>query len=91
MGKPNYALYRFQKILIELYNFGKIEDEEEMDSQQDGTGQNQYDSKIIHRLSGEWLITAINLTFSRESGNIQEITLVKRELTEEYNFPRREN
>ena len=91
MGKPNYSLYRFQKILVELYNFGQIENEEEQNGKQPNPGeQGQYDSKIINRLSGEWLITAINFTFTRDEGNIQEITLVKRELTEEYNFPRRE-
>ena len=91
MSKPNYGLYRFQKVLIELYNLGKMNDSEENDGEKpEGTDQGQYDSKIIHRLSGEWLITAINFSFTRDEGNIQEITVIKRELTEEYNFPRRE-
>lgn len=90
MGKPNYSLYRFQKVLVELYNFGKMENEEESNSKPIEPGeQGEYDSKIIHYLSGEWLITAINFIFTSKNSNVQEITLVKRELTEVYDFPRR--
>ena len=87
LKKPNYGLYRFQKVLLELYNFGKMEDSNDQSGEKDEN--KEYDSKIIHRLSGEWLITAINYTFSKEEGNTQEITLVKRELTNLYEFPRR--
>ena len=40
--------------------------------------------KINNRLSGEWLITGINYTFDNGKGNVQEITLVKRELGTQY-------
>jgi len=85
--KPNHGLYRFQKVLVELYNKGKMENVN--DDAGEKNQANEYDSKIIHRLSGEWLITAINYVFSRDNGNYQEITLVKRELTNVYDFPRR--
>lgn len=93
MKKPNYGLYRFQKVLVELYNFGKPDNEEEVYGKRPENieDEGQYDNKIINKLSGEWLITAINFTFSTKEGNVQELTLVKRELTDVYNFPRRES
>lgn len=91
LSKVNYGLYRFQKVLVELYNMGKMSETTSADKSQekiDGVG--QHDDKIIHKLSGEWLITAINFIFStKEGGVVQELTLVKRELTKEYTFPRR--
>jgi len=92
MAKVNYGLYRFQKVLVELYNMGKMDDPEKTNftDEEIERGAQQNDTKIINKLSGEWVITAINLTFSKKDGIIQELTLVKRELTEEYTFPRRE-
>jgi len=89
LKKPNFTLYRFQKLLLELYNLKKFDTLEESNKQKDDISSiDYYDSKIIHALSGEWLITAINYKFEN-GANEQEITLVKRELTETYNFPRR--
>jgi len=91
LSKVNYGLYRFQKVLVELYNNGKLSDNKEtkLTPTDIENGENEYDVNIIHKLSGEWLITAINLTYSKTEGNIQELTLVKRELTDIYTFPRR--
>lgn len=50
------------------------------------TGKRQFENKIIHKLSGEWLITGINFIFDRNSGNYQEVTLIKRELTDKIYF-----
>lgn len=94
MSRVNYGLYRFQKVLVELYNFGKIDKVENSNksAKESEKGASEHDDKIINKLSGEWVITAINLTFSKSGGGIlQELTLVKRELTEEYTFPRRED
>lgn len=93
LPKPNYGLYRFQKVLLELYNFGKMENKEEQYGQKPEiiSDDGQYDNKIINKLSGEWLITAINFNFSQKDSNYQEITLIKRELTSKYTFPRRSN
>ena len=91
MEKPNYSLYRFQKVIIELYNLAKTETKDDIDKEGQKMGESgEQDAKIIHRLSGEWLIMGINYTFSMEEGNIQEITLAKRELTSEYKFPFRD-
>ena len=98
---PNYTLYRFQLVNLELYDFTQLEDENTINEKKTDTdtktqndiindSKKQYDSKIIHRLSGEWLITTINFFYSDKESNYQEITLVKRELTEEYNFPNRD-
>jgi len=96
LKKPNYGLYRFQKVLLELYNNTNTDKENKVTKVKGGNIK-EYDittdvdgdkkSKIIHKLSGEWLITAINFIFDK-NGNNQEITLIKRELTEEYTFPR---
>jgi len=91
MGKPNYSLYRFQKLLVELYNFGKLEDSDEPHPELTPGSQDENKTKIINYLSGEWIITAINYTFTSKDSTIQELTLVKRELTEVYDFPRRED
>lgn len=85
LRKPNYSLYRFQKVLVELYNLNKLTTENNM-----GDGK-MYDDRIINTLSGEWLITGINVNYKLNGGNEQEITLVKRELTLKYDFPRRKN
>jgi hypothetical protein len=84
---PNYSLYRFQKVLLELYNNVKLNTKKDQAGEKDII--NEYDSKLIHRLSGEWLITAISFNFTENEGNSQEITLVKRDLTNLYEFPRR--
>ena len=88
LDKPNFNLYRFQKVNVELYNMSKTSDE--IPNANSNTikeqGYDQYKEKIIHKLSGEWLITGINFVFDRADGNHQEITLIKRELTAEYIF-----
>jgi hypothetical protein len=89
-GSMNFILYRFQKILIKIYDFNDIvkmknETNPNVTSVQDSA--NLDESKINHRLSGEWLITAINYTYNIEYGNVQELTLVKRELTSVYSIP----
>lgn len=83
LNKVNYALYRFQKINVELYDLSSIE--KEKDLKRDVNEKNIYKTKLIERLSGEWLITGIKYIYDIERGeNIQELTLVKRELTLNY-------
>jgi hypothetical protein len=104
LNKPNYGLYRFQKVLLEIYNYSNFDDNKIEKTKYSDNGksyQKSYDNQskqktekddtdtIIHKLSGEWLITAINFTFSSKDGNVQEVTLVKRELTDEYTYPRK--
>ena len=67
MQKPNYGLYRFQKVLVELYNLTKLDDADNTVDSENLTYGNQWNNKIIHKLSGEWLITAINYTFSKKN------------------------
>jgi hypothetical protein len=96
MAKPNYGLYRFQKVAVEIYNLNKPDDTEKTpEIKNDGHDLKRisraHDGKINNKLSGEWLITGIDMIFSGQgSGVEQEITLVKRELTKEYHFDRRE-
>jgi len=86
LGEINYGLYRFQKVLIELYNNQKLKNADKTQK----NIQESDDHKIINKLSGEWLIISMEIKFSNESGNSQELTLIKRELTEKYTFPRRQ-
>lgn len=79
---PNFNLGRFQKVNIELYELTDV-------FKKSKSTDNPYEvdkDKINQRLSGEWLITGINYRFSIKEGNIQEVTLVKRELTSKYNI-----
>jgi hypothetical protein len=88
LKRPNFNLYRFQNIKVEIYKLSTfIEDDDNQTkaptNQEDL--KNADDSRINTRLSGDWLITAINFKYDKKEGNIQEITLVKREMTAEYN------
>jgi hypothetical protein len=84
---PNFNLYRFQKILVEIYKLSELD--AEVDKTKKPANKNEFnqvdDSKLNKRLSGEWLITGINFNFDNENGNTQEITLIKRELSIDYN------
>jgi len=85
LTRPNFSLNRFQKVLLELYSLGQLDD---VGFNQDAvtTEKNPKvdDAKINKRLSGEWIIIGISYTFSKKDGNVQEITLAKRSLNEEY-------
>jgi len=73
LSKPNYSLYRFQKIVVELFDYAlKKENTEESD----------VSGNYINRLCGDWLIMGINYVYNDVI--TQEITLVKRDLTKEY-------
>ena len=85
LGMMNFNLYRFQKIEIRFYKLKEFSDKETTVevSQQNidkGTGMDFDYDKINQRLSGEWLITAINYTFNKVGGFSQELTVVRREL-----------
>ena len=95
MNRVNYGLYRFQLVEVRLYNLGKWNATQEKNKNKKTTkDKNQgdevdsFDETIINKLSGAWLITAINIIYDKEGGNTQELTLVKRELTDgKYSFP----
>lgn len=68
MSSPNFNLYKYQKIQV-IFMDGKPREEDS--------------ANILNsRLTGGWLITGISFTFDQTTGLIQELTLVKRELTE---------
>ena len=81
----NFNLYRFQKVLVNLYKINDMaNDEDESKSEpfspeQAGVIQDEY--KLNQRLSGEWLITSINYSYSKTGTFKQEVVLVKRELS----------
>lgn len=75
LNSTNFNLYRLQLLQLNLYKTGELDnpDAQNLDK--------EYDSKLNKALSGNWLITGINYTFSKQKGNTQEISLVKREIT----------
>lgn len=81
----NFNLYRFQKIKIDFYKLDEMYDDvEPVDLKPDNVEKmagSDFDEKRKNkRLSGEWLITAINYTFNKVGGFTQDVTLVRREL-----------
>lgn len=90
LNKPNFNIYRFQKVEVELFKMAQImQGDEDKTQVLDNTqlkppGATERNWKINNRLSGQWLVTGINYVFDNQKGNVQEITLVKRELGTEY-------
>lgn len=81
----NFNLYRFQKIELKFYKTDEMHDDDQSievteKSISENAGKDFDEKRINKRLSGEWLITAINYTFNKVGGFSQEVTLVKREL-----------
>ena len=73
------------KIEIRFYKLQEMNDEEtrvEVNEKtvEKGTGLDFDAKRLNQRLSGEWLITAINYTFNKVGGFAQELTVVRREL-----------
>lgn len=84
LTNPNYQLYRFQKVKIEIYKLMELDDKlisVPKSDIMDSVNVDRY--KLNERLSGEWLITGINFTF--KMGNkrnfVQELVVAKRELS----------
>jgi len=84
LKNPNYQLYRFQKVRIEIYKLTELDPKIVIVTKSDLLNSANIDKyKLNERLSGEWLITGINFTFKRgnQRNMVQEVTVVKRELT----------
>jgi hypothetical protein len=85
LGMMNFNLYRFQKIELRFYKLQEMSDKKVIANINPDTlakdATKDYDiDRLNQRLSGEWLITAINYTFNKIGGFSQEVTLVRREL-----------
>ncbi|MFA5585336.1 MAG: hypothetical protein WDA02_02160 [Saccharofermentanales bacterium] len=82
----NFNLYRFQKIKMKFYkmdDLSKVDDKPIKVSNKninESINKDFDEHRLNKRLTGEWLITAINYTFNKVGGFSQEVTLVKREL-----------
>jgi hypothetical protein len=77
LNQPNWGLYRFQKLNLELYKLTEVDADE--NAPEDNS------NKLNRKLSGEWLITSINYVYYKGKGTTQTITLIKRELSANYN------
>jgi hypothetical protein len=64
---PNFNLYKFQKIKVIIYH-------DRLSSSPE--------SLLNKRLSGGWLITSINFTYTQEEGLKQHMKMIKREITD---------
>ena len=73
----NYNLYRFQKIMIRFYKNADITGDFKPVNQ---NSTDDYENILNKRLSGEWIITAINYTFDKINGFKQEVSLTRRDL-----------
>jgi hypothetical protein len=90
MPNPNFSLYRFQPVDLVLYDLTDMETKKGKDDHSvDQVYANE--NKINNRLSGKWLITGINWVMDKrnlkaggQSVFVQEVTLVRRELTTLY-------
>jgi len=85
LGMINFNIYRFQKIEVRFYKLKEINNDNTIMELNEktvkaGAGKDYDEKRINQRLSGEWLITAINYTFNKIGGFQQDITLVRREL-----------
>ncbi|MFW6243175.1 MAG: hypothetical protein ACOC2W_03355 [bacterium] len=83
LNSMNFNLYRFQKIQIELYKLEELNMDEVPNNENDTENKRSIDwdkNRLNQRLSGEWLIIAINYTFNKHGGFQQEVTLARREL-----------
>ena len=90
LPNPNFSLYRFQTVDVVLYDLRDMETKKGKDDH----NVNQVfadENKINNRLSGKWLITGINWTMTKQSLKgggqsvfVQEVTMVRRELTTLY-------
>lgn len=81
----NFNVYRFQKLTVNFYKIHQLNDKpvniKNQNINDSSFTQQDFDAdKLNQRLSGDWLITAINYTFNQQSGFNQEITIVRREL-----------
>jgi hypothetical protein len=79
LSSPNYNLYRFQKVEVNLFKVNDIANQDDV-KDDSKTGTSQEERTLNQRLSGEWLIIAITYNYGEGDGFSQEITLVKREL-----------
>lgn len=85
----NFNIFRFQKILVKFYKMKEAENDPEnnVDVSPENVrkvateGTDKDEKKINQRLSGEWLVTAIDYSFNKVSDFTQNITLVRRELS----------
>lgn len=83
LRQPNFNLYRFQMIEVKLYKMQEVDSKNRYigdETVESLAGKNLYEDKLNKRLSGDWMITGINIRFSPSSGWEQEVNLAKREL-----------
>jgi hypothetical protein len=64
---PNYNYYKYQKVEVIIYEMNASRSEENV---------------INRKLSGEWVVTAINFTFNKDEGLVQVMKLARRKLNE---------
>jgi len=72
LTNPNFNFYKYQKIKVVIF--------------ENVLGKQDSNLIINQRLSGGWLIKAINFNYSPETGLKQDLVMVKRELSPDGNF-----
>lgn len=84
LSRPNFNLDRFRLVNVQLYKFNPTTDNISVPTDMTDPKAQQTDihrDSLNTRLSGDWLITGINYTFSTKDGFQQEVNLTRRELS----------
>lgn len=76
LGRINFSIKRFQNVKVDIYNIN------DMFSQ--SANVNKPVDNINTKLSGYWFVTGINYVYKRSGGQEQEITLMRRDLSQDY-------
>lgn len=80
LKNPNFNLYRFQKVQVELFNNNNLY--EGFNKKKDPTIEDEENVKKNYAFSGEWLVSGIIYKYSPNHGFYQEVILIKNKLEE---------
>lgn len=80
LNQINFDIKRFQNIIVEIYNDDDMLSREANEESDKGKPL----QNINNRLSGYWYVTGINYIYKRTGGPEQEITLMRRDLSKDY-------
>lgn len=84
LRQVNFQLYRFQPVNIQLYKLLELDPNPSVVSMDNAITKDVDKYKINERLSGDWIITGINYTYTKNDKQdqlVQEITVARRELS----------
>jgi hypothetical protein len=84
LKQANFQLYRFQPVNITLYKILELDGDPKAVTTEQALTTDVDKYKINERLSGDWIITGINYTYTKNQSKdelVQEVTVARRELS----------